>query len=388
MSSWRVTQTGIGARLDRWLADRAQVSRAQVRRWLDAGAVCVDGHAVASKQGGITLRVGQYVTVEPPASCWVAPDHAPLDVLTEGPDWVAVNKPAGVPVHPLLPDEAGTLLGWVAARFPDVMNVGDEGELRSGVVHRLDTGTTGVVLFALSNPRWHQLRQAFTEHTARKRYRAIVAGRLSHDGQQEMSLKVAQHRPAKVVVTNPQQPGSRRCSLAWRVCQHTEHTTQLEVDLHTGFLHQIRVMLAAMGHPLLGDRRYATPPITALAPRPMLHAASIEVADIKAGRAPARRLPRLPHAARPAPQLIARGPLSPGLASHITPDISFHTTGSKLLWPSPAGVAALRGGLSVSCGCFMVTVWPAGTDAVMNTEPPMVAPLPMTVLPPRMIAPP
>lgn len=275
------------SRLDRFLADRAGASRAQVRRWLERGCVVVDGRA--ERRGGVALLCGQTVILDEPASSWIGPlsDDRPLDVVGQGPDWVAVNKPAGVPVHPLEPDEPGSLLGSVAADVPSIVGVGDEGELRSGVVHRLDVDTSGVVLFALTDERWHALRSAFAEHRVRKVYHALVADQagdqgLPDNGEQRMHLAVTRHRPARVRVVDENHPGARRCSLAWKVIARGDRTSLVEIDLHTGFLHQVRVMFAAMGHPLLGDAVYAPSEVAARAPRHMLHAASIAVDDLHA----------------------------------------------------------------------------------------------------------
>ncbi|MEM8782822.1 MAG: RluA family pseudouridine synthase [Planctomycetota bacterium] len=271
-------------RLDRFLAVKADASRSRVRRWLERGAVRVGGRVARS--GGQALQMGQVVTLSRPASTWAEAAGVSLRVLAEGKDWVAVDKPVGVPVHPLEPDEDGTLLGAVAADFPSVVGVGEEGELRSGVVHRLDVDTSGVVLFALSDTRWRTLRDAFTEHRVQKTYVALAAGRLERDGAATEHLAVTRRRPARVEVVSAGRAsglsGSRACSLAWRVAAIGKDCTRVEVDLHTGFLHQVRVMFAAMGHPLLGDAAYAPPEVAERAPRQMLHAASIAVDDANA----------------------------------------------------------------------------------------------------------
>ncbi len=279
---WAVGPDASGERLDRWLATKAHASRAEVRRWLDAGGVWLDGRVVPAGKGGVSLRPGQRVELRALPRGWIAGSAGELRVLTQGDGWVAVDKPAGVAIHPLRHHEPGTLLGQVAAAFPGVVGVGDEGELRSGVVHRLDRDTTGVVLFALTDARWRALRSAFAEHRVSKTYRALCAGGVERDGQREAWLNVRQHHPARVVEVARNTDGAYRCSLAWRVLRQAEHATEVEVDLHTGFLHQVRVMFAAIGHPLLGDGAYAPPGIAALAQRQMLHAASIAVDDIQA----------------------------------------------------------------------------------------------------------
>ncbi|MEM9752084.1 MAG: RluA family pseudouridine synthase [Planctomycetota bacterium] len=270
----------LSSRLDRFVATQVGVSRGQVRQWLDAGCITLDGRV--ARRGGELLRAGQAVVWTPPTRDWVGSGTGGCEVLARGADWLAVNKPAGVPVHPLRPDESGTLLGTVAEQFPQILGVGDEGELRSGVVHRLDVDTSGVVLLALSDTRWRALREAFSRHRVRKTYVALADGLLDADGEAERHLAVTRHSPARVEVVEPGTPSARQCSLGWRVLAVGERCTRVEIDLHTGFLHQVRVIFSAMGHPLLGDRTYASPPIADRAPRQMLHAAKIAVDEISA----------------------------------------------------------------------------------------------------------
>jgi 23S rRNA-/tRNA-specific pseudouridylate synthase len=196
----------------------------------------------------------------------------------------------------------------------------------ASVVHRLDLDTTGVILFATEQSTWHHFRRAFENHTARKMYHAIVAGKLTGSDRLILDLRIAQHSPARVKVIDekiiPKPPGTRRCDLTWRAiastpspgtpgegrgggnlelrtqnlelegCPHPNPppeyqgrgkdniATLLEIHLGTGFLHQIRVMLAHVGHPVLGDKTYGEP--NPEIPRQMLHARSIRIGDIYA----------------------------------------------------------------------------------------------------------
>lgn len=283
-----ITGPDVGARLDIFLGQRLGVGRAQVKKLLAAGRIRLNGHVAAEKAKGLFLREGSRVTVEgftPAASAEAIPEpDLPLSILAEGDGWIAANKPAGMAVHPLEPGETGTLLNAVVARYPQVQGIGEAG-LRSGVVHRLDIDTSGALLFATTQNRWENLRKAFTDHTTKKVYRAIVDGELKGTGQETMDLVVVRHTPAKVAVVNPTQgyrpPGTRTCHLTWRAAERLNGATLLEIDLGTGFLHQIRVMLAHLGHPVVGDPLYGD--AEAGIPRQMLHASYI-----KAGPAEAR----------------------------------------------------------------------------------------------------
>lgn len=278
-----------GRRLDVFLAQRLDLSRAQTRRLLARGAVRVGGRAVAEDAKGLTVHDGDAVEVSP----FTRPDRwraqaqpeLPLSVLAEGEGWLAVDKPAGMPVHPLAEDERGTLLNALMARHPELHGVG-EGALRSGVVHRLDVDTSGALLLATREAAWQRLRAAFREHRVEKRYRAIVLGRLEGGGRLELPLLTARHRPARVRVARSDEVskarGLRMSVSRWRAVEPLRGATLVEVRPLTGFQHQIRVTLAHLGHPIAGDRSYGPARDATGAARHMLHAAELAFEEIAA----------------------------------------------------------------------------------------------------------
>jgi 23S rRNA pseudouridine1911/1915/1917 synthase len=284
-----VGSAAAGQRLDLFLAAALGSSRADVRRLLARGHVRVDGARVGEAAKGLRVAAGARVTVAdwtPPALRQAASEpERPLVVLAEGPGWIALDKPAGMPVHPFAEDERGTLLGALLARRPEVAGVG-EGALRSGVVHRLDVDTSGVVLFATEEESWRRLRDAFRSGKVEKRYRAVVLGRMSGEGRLELDLLVARHRPARVrpPATPAEARRARRVVLVWRVLEALRGATLLEVLPETGFLHQIRAGLAHLGHPVAGDRLYgpgeAEDPSGAA--RHLLHASSLAWETVRA----------------------------------------------------------------------------------------------------------
>lgn len=272
-----------GLRLDQFLAARLTVARAEARRLLERGEAALGGRALGLADKGRRLGPGDCVRVRgfaPIARRHPLPEsEAPLPVLARGAGWIAVDKPPGRAVHPLRPDETGTLLNALVARHPEVLGVG-EGGLRSGVVHRLDVDTSGVVLFALEEAVWRRLRAAFREQRVEKTYRALVAGSLEGAGRETARLEVARHRPARVKVLPPEPPGrGRSAELGWRVLESFGEATLLEVRPRGGFLHQIRAMLAHRGHPVVGDRTYGGARVPGLAARHLLHAAALRVAE-------------------------------------------------------------------------------------------------------------
>jgi 23S rRNA pseudouridine1911/1915/1917 synthase len=277
-----------GSRLDVFLAARLQLSRAQTRRLLARGAVRVAGRPVAEAAKGTALQPGERVDVEPfarPETARIVPQPGlALRVVASGPGWLAADKPAGMPVHPLAEDETGTLLNAAVARYPEIQGVG-EGALRSGVVHRLDVDTSGVVLIARDEDTWQRLRDAFTARRVDKVYRALLLGRLEGEGEIEVGLLTARHRPARVRVARPEEMDSRSVRVAelrWRVLERFADATLVEVRPSTGFLHQIRAIFAAEGHPVAGDRAYGPPADATGAAHHMLHASAIAFEEIAA----------------------------------------------------------------------------------------------------------
>jgi len=302
-----VAQQDAGRRLDAYLADQLGLARAAVRRLLSRGVVRVGGRAARAK--GAALVAGQRVEVSAfTPERFLRPEaqpELPLQVLAQGPGWLVVDKPAGVPMHALCPGEKGTLLSAVAARHPEIAGVG-EGGLRSGVVHRLDVDTSGAVLFATEEAAYRRLRAAFVSHRVEKRYRAIVWGELAGAGEFEVGLLIARHRPARVRVVEAERSAVdrrvRRAKLAWRALEALCDATLVEITLETGFLHQIRATLAHAGSPIVGDIVYGPREERLRAPRQMLHACWLGVDEVSAASPDPADLTALLQALRSSPR--------------------------------------------------------------------------------------
>ncbi|MFP6638677.1 MAG: RluA family pseudouridine synthase [Myxococcota bacterium] len=284
---------GAGSRLDLFLATELALSRAQVRRLLDSGAVALDGRILSLADKGLPLPGRGELEVEAfrsPADQRVQeppPDEPAPPILASGDGWLAFDKPAGMPVHPLDEAERGTLLSYLVARHPETHGVG-EGGLRSGVVHRLDVDTSGVMLVATQERTWQRLRGAFHAHQVDKCYVALVEGEPNWPvGGRDMRmwLSVSRHRPARVRVASDAQRGRGR---AREIHQHVRliesfgASSLVEVRPRTGFLHQIRASLAHLGHPVLGDSRYgASTPFPGVE-RQLLHSRRVAFQEIEA----------------------------------------------------------------------------------------------------------
>lgn len=275
--SMRVPETWAGARLDRALAEHLGVPRNQIQGWLRAGLVRLDGAAVV--KAGTSLRPGQSLAwEEPPARAErLVAEPGELSVLHEDAHLIAIDKPAGLVVHPGAGRASGTLVHRLLARYPELAGVGGPG--RPGIVHRLDQGTTGVLVVARDAPTYQRLVREFAARRVDKRYLAIawgapraLAGEIEapvgrHPRQRKRMAVVARGRPART--------GWRCLAAAGPVCL-------FELRLWTGRTHQIRVHLRHLGHPLVGDPLYGEARGRALAgaarqalaefSRPALHA--------------------------------------------------------------------------------------------------------------------
>jgi len=295
MQTLTVTSEQAGMRIDKFLAIALELTRREVLLVLEHKCISLNNQKLTLKSKGKLLIEKDLLTISNYSdilSTTILPNpQLDLDILSTGDDYLVVNKTAGMPVMPLKPEETDTVLNAVTAHYPELQGVG-EGGLRSGVVHRLDTDTSGTLIIATEEKRWQSLRNAFKEHKTTKRYKAIVHSKLNGKGQEQMNLVIAQHKPAKVRVvtkamTNNGQSNSseRTCDLSWQTLENFgDAATLVEIELGTGFLHQIRVMFAHMGHPVIGDKLYGNNfrlEKHVSPKRQMLHACYLKLLDIE-----------------------------------------------------------------------------------------------------------
>jgi 23S rRNA pseudouridine1911/1915/1917 synthase len=253
-----------GKRLDHCLQERLpEYSRSRLQAWIKEGRVLVN-HERA--KASATLRGGELLEVSPGElpPLKAVPEDLPLEILYEDASVVAVNKPAGVAVHAGAGVHAGTLVNRLVHRFQMLSQVG--GELRPGIVHRLDRDTSGVMLVARTDAAHRALAAQFAERRVEKIYLALVHGRVSRD-RGSIRKPIARDPVRRTRMTTRLNRG-RDALTEYRVRQRFEKFTYLEVRIGTGRTHQIRVHLASLGHPVAGDRVYGAPP----AERMFLHA--------------------------------------------------------------------------------------------------------------------
>lgn len=240
-----------GERLDRFLVSVLEShSRSQIQK------IIADGHVTLDRRearANLAMREGERVTVDLPASApaRMAAEALPLEILYQDADVAVLNKPAGMVVHPGAGHATGTLVNALLHHMPDLSGIG--GEKRPGIVHRLDRGTSGVMVIAKNDAAHHELARQFQDREVEKEYVALVwgvvqAGRridaaIGRDpvNRQKMSARARHARDAVTRITRAHpMPGVTLCQVA----------------IHTGRTHQIRVHLSAIGHPIVGDSLY------------------------------------------------------------------------------------------------------------------------------------
>jgi 23S rRNA pseudouridine1911/1915/1917 synthase len=261
-----------GRRLDEVVAELAGVSRAQAARWAGDGLVEVDGRPRAKSHrltGG--ERLAWSPPPAPPAGAPLAEDR-PLAVRYEDDRLLVVAKPAGLVVHPGPGHPAGTLVNALLGRPETSLSGGGGAADRPGIVHRLDKDTSGLLLVAKDDAAHLALARDLAAHRVERRYLALVQGRLPAETG-TVDAPVGRHprdRKRMAVV-----PGGRRAVTSWRVLETFPAVQLAEASLETGRTHQVRVHLASLRHPLVGDRTYGADPALAArlgVARPFLHA--------------------------------------------------------------------------------------------------------------------
>ncbi|MBX3055405.1 MAG: RluA family pseudouridine synthase [Anaerolineae bacterium] len=264
-----------GERLDRALVQvLPQLSRTAVQKLIKEGQVLVDGRvAKASQQleGGEQVQV----TLPEPVNTDLVPDDIPLDIRYEDDDLLVVNKPAGMVVHPGTGHYRGTLVNAVLAHCPDVLGVGYE--KRPGIVHRLDKYTSGLIVVAKNDRAIHVIQSQFKRRTVDKRYLALVEGRLNPP-EALIDAPIGrnkQERKKMAVIPLHQSATSRPAQTRYRTLTNYDGYTLVECHPLTGRTHQIRVHMAYIGFPIVGDNVYGRARMRTSLGRHFLHAAYI-----------------------------------------------------------------------------------------------------------------
>ena len=252
--------TDAGTRVDQFVtAHCVELSRSRVQELIDSGLILVNSKAAKSSQ---KLRGGELITVraQPRPAPHAEAEAIPLDVLYEDDDVIAINKAAGMTVHAGAGNVSGTLVNALLGRGQALSKGGDP--LRPGIVHRLDKETSGVILVAKNDAAHAKLGEAFRLRAIKKTYLALVQGALGEkSGRIELAIgRDPIHRTRMTTlrkswhgeaIANP-----RDARTDWKTLAKIDGTTLVEVQLHTGRTHQIRVHFSALKHPVVGDTLY------------------------------------------------------------------------------------------------------------------------------------
>lgn len=249
---YRVPGDAQEPRLDLFLAEREkEVSRSRIQKLIRDGQVQVNGFVT---KPGYRLKAGDQVlfSVPPPISIALKPEAVDFEVIYEDGGMIVVNKPPGLVVHPAAGHATGTLVHGLLSHCKDFSGIG--GELRPGIVHRLDKDTSGLLLVAKTDRVHVSLAGQFKSRTVRKEYLALVHGAMPA-GRGEIDLPIARHPKKRKEMSVVE--GGRTAVTVWRLTEEFEGPfSLLAVVLKTGRTHQIRVHMAHVGHPIVGDRVY------------------------------------------------------------------------------------------------------------------------------------
>jgi 23S rRNA pseudouridine1911/1915/1917 synthase len=281
-----------GSRLDQFLASRTEFSRARLARWLKSGLVLVNDRP---RPSSYRVRLGDRVslTVPPPEPTGLAAEDLPLEILYEDQDLILVNKPPGLVVHPAPGHRQGTLLNALLHHCPDLAEVGDLS--RPGLVHRLDKDTSGVLVAAKTAAAHASLTRQFHDRQVEKTYVALVWGRFDRS-RGAIDQEIGRHPTLRQKMSAHPRRGKPAVTY-WQVVEEFPGPlTLVELSPKTGRTHQLRVHLAMLGHPVVGDATYGggaarlkeNPRLQDLRPlvsRQLLHARRLVVTHPRTGTA-------------------------------------------------------------------------------------------------------
>ncbi|MCE2540039.1 MAG: RluA family pseudouridine synthase [Acidobacteria bacterium] len=283
----RVPADGAGSRLDRFLANRlGDRTRSQIQRLIREGRVELDRTAA---RPGTAVRAGDVVRLDMPAPAPATPrpEAIPLDVLYDDADLVVVDKPAGMVVHPAAGHADGTLVNALLHHVQDLSGIG--GELRPGIVHRLDRGTSGALVVAKHDRAHAELARQFADREVEKEYAALVWGLVRQGRRIDLPIGRDPVDRKRISVRSRR---AREAVTRVVTAEPLDGVTLVQVAIATGRTHQIRVHLSAVGHPVVGDsvyggcRRHPPPHLRVVQRlhRPFLHAARLAFAHPRDGR--------------------------------------------------------------------------------------------------------
>lgn len=248
--------TATKERLDRHLPQELpDLSRSRIQKLIEQGNVQVNGKVCTAKKTIVQAGDRLTLSIPPVQPTELQPENIPLDILYEDESLLIVNKPANLVVHPAPGHETGTLVNAILARCPDLAGIG--GEMRPGIVHRLDKDTTGAIAIAKTDMALQHLQGQLKAKTARREYLGVVHG-APKDSEGTIDQPIGRHRgDRQKMAVVPLEKGGRTAITHWQIYERLGNYTLMQFQLETGRTHQIRVHAAYIGHPIIGDPTYS-----------------------------------------------------------------------------------------------------------------------------------
>ena len=251
----KITPEQAGERLDVCVAALGDITRSAAQRLIEEGNVTVNGR-IANKKYKVSAGDTVEIVVPAPVAVDLAAEDIPLDVVYEDADIIVINKPSGMVVHPAPGNESGTLVNALMAHCGDSLS-GINGEIRPGIVHRIDKDTSGLLVCAKHDDAHVFLSSLLKTHDIRRVYHAVVVGNLKEDTG-TVNAPIARHRTdrKRMAVYPAGTADAREAITHYRVLERYPGFTYAEMRLETGRTHQIRVHMSSISHPLIGDPVY------------------------------------------------------------------------------------------------------------------------------------
>lgn len=241
-----------GKRIDKYISEKLDLTRSRIQKLIDDGMVSINGKTAKSSA---KVNEGEILTVEIPElkPLEIVPEEIPLNILYDDDDVLVIDKPKGMVVHPANGNYTGTLVNAIMAKYRDNLS-GINGVIRPGIVHRIDKDTSGVLVIAKNDKAHLKLAEQLKEHSMTRVYVAVVRGKLKNSvGTIDAPIgRNPKDRKKMGVVAN-----GKRAVTHYKVIKELDDCSIIEVRLETGRTHQIRVHMAYIGHPLLGDNVYS-----------------------------------------------------------------------------------------------------------------------------------